>query len=119
MTKAIVTGLFVITLGIVTSTADVTPYFQVLIREIDNPSGNLLDGTPCTPFGFTGFGCNTLLTGGVAVGSDITTTLLGTALNTHGETKISNLNLIMKDVNANAATEFTFHSDIKPILGKI
>ncbi|EFO96642.1 hypothetical protein CRE_02651 [Caenorhabditis remanei] len=55
-----------ILLNLETSTADPTPYFQVLIREIDNPSGNLLDGTPCTPFGFTGFGCNTLLTGGVA-----------------------------------------------------
>ncbi|KAF1758767.1 hypothetical protein GCK72_015227 [Caenorhabditis remanei] len=50
------------------STADPTSYFQVLIREIDNPSGSLLDGTLCTPFEFTGFGCNTLLTGGVAVG---------------------------------------------------
>ncbi|PIC36472.1 hypothetical protein B9Z55_015449 [Caenorhabditis nigoni] len=108
-------GVLAITLSIVVSIAlkllksadPETSYFQVLIREIDNPSGNLLDGSPCNPFGFVGMGCNTYLTGGVAVGSDLTNTFENTQINSHGESKISNLNLILKDVNAAKVSEFT------------
>ncbi|EGT56182.1 hypothetical protein CAEBREN_29088, partial [Caenorhabditis brenneri] len=87
--------------------ASPSSYFQVLIREIDNPSGTLLDGTPCSPFGFVGYGCNTYLSGGVAVGSELTPTADNIALNSHGETKISNLNLILADPQGNEVTEFT------------
>ncbi|CAI2351095.1 unnamed protein product [Caenorhabditis sp. 36 PRJEB53466] len=84
-----------------------TNYFQVLIREIDNPAGTLLDGSTCSLFGFVGFGCNTYLTGGVASGSDLVNVFSNSELNSHGEAKISNLNLIVKDVKAQEVIEFT------------
>ncbi|EGT50188.1 hypothetical protein CAEBREN_31816 [Caenorhabditis brenneri] len=106
MTKLLAGGVFILILIVLTH-ASPSSYFKVLIREIDNPSGTLLDGTPCSPFGFVGYGCNTYLSGGVAVGSELSPTADKIALNSHGETKISNLNLILADPKDNEVTEFT------------
>ncbi|CAL2041212.1 unnamed protein product [Caenorhabditis brenneri] len=81
-------------------------YFEVLIREIDNPAGTLQNGKACNNFGFLGSGCNTYLKAAVsATGGDVSTvTGGGTEINTKMETKISNINLVVSDSKAASAT---------------
>ncbi|CAO4374896.1 unnamed protein product [Caenorhabditis nigoni] len=86
-------------------------YFRVLIREIDNPAGTLLNGQPCGEFGFVGVGCNVYLHAAVsATGDNVTNlnTLVYTGtINSHMETKISNLNLVVSDDKANTVDSFS------------
>uniref|UniRef100_A0A1I7UNE4 Fibrinogen C-terminal domain-containing protein n=1 Tax=Caenorhabditis tropicalis TaxID=1561998 RepID=A0A1I7UNE4_9PELO len=84
-------------------------YFKVLIREIDNPAGTLRNGNPCSEFGFLGVGCNTFLGAAVsASGNNVSNsnTLGQTQINTHLETRISNLNVIVSDDQASTADSF-------------
>lgn len=84
-------------------------YFQVLIREIDNPTGILQNGQPCSNFGFLGAGCNmyikAIVTASGANISDISTAD-PVQINTNMETRVSNLNLVVSDANAGGADAF-------------
>ncbi|CAP25116.2 Protein CBG04412 [Caenorhabditis briggsae] len=86
-------------------------YFKVLIREIDNPAGTLLDGQPCGEFGFLGVGCNVYLRAAVsATGKNVSsndTLALSGPINSHMETRISNLNLVVSDDQASTAESFS------------
>ncbi|UMM30144.1 hypothetical protein L5515_012149 [Caenorhabditis briggsae] len=94
-----------------TTLASAQNYFKVLIREIDNPAGTLLNGQPCGEFGFLGVGCNVYLRAAVsATGQNVSSndTLMKTdPINSHMETRISNLNLVVSDDQASTAGSFS------------
>ncbi|ULT96974.1 hypothetical protein L3Y34_005055 [Caenorhabditis briggsae] len=94
-----------------TTLASAQNYFKVLIREIDNPAGTLLDGQPCGEFGFLGVGCNVYLRAAVsATGKNVSsndTLALSGPINSHMETRISNLNLVVSDDQASTAESFS------------
>ncbi|KAF1758468.1 hypothetical protein GCK72_014926 [Caenorhabditis remanei] len=94
-------------------------YFQVLIREIDNPAGTVKNGQPCSNFGFLGAGCNTYMKAvATASGTNLSDVNLPDAIqiNTNMETRVSNLNFVVSDDYVNSVDAFTGF-DLRVVLG--
>ncbi|EFP10189.1 hypothetical protein CRE_23795 [Caenorhabditis remanei] len=94
-------------------------YFQVLIREIDNPAGTLKNGQPCSNFGFLGAGCNTWMKAvATASGTNLSDINLPDAIqiNKNMETRVSNLNFVVSDNYLDSVDAFTGF-DLRVVLG--
>uniref|UniRef100_A0A8R1I0A2 Fibrinogen C-terminal domain-containing protein n=1 Tax=Caenorhabditis japonica TaxID=281687 RepID=A0A8R1I0A2_CAEJA len=116
MTKSRTWKAVLLTLCLTSLTlAESDTFFKVLIREIDNPAGTLLNGNPCSEFAYLGIGCNNYLKAAVsASGANVSYTNDSSApINSHGETRVSNLNLVVSDDDdvstLNALTGFHLH----------
>ncbi|CAI2351096.1 unnamed protein product [Caenorhabditis sp. 36 PRJEB53466] len=98
-------------LSLLSSTLADGNYFKVLLREIDNPSGSLANGNACSEFNYLGIGCTTYIRAAVSAGgvnvSNSDTLNSNTPINSHGETRVSNLNIVVADANPDAVDAFT------------
>ncbi|CAB3409614.1 unnamed protein product [Caenorhabditis bovis] len=94
--------------------ADDPTYFKLLIRDIDNPSGQLNDGSLCSSFEFAGVGCNMTLQAGVSTTTAHSITLSEAIAITTGSNKAVGLNLIVADSSpASELTGFSVHIVLK------